>query len=373
MKYPLDLVFLTAGAEPGADGIGDYVRGIAYQLSKLGYRIGWVAWRDPGVQAADTRVDKGLILLRLPARATELERRERFVAWWHLHRAPVLSWQMAPYGFHPRGLLATQGAWLRRQMGPTACLQLFVHEIWLGAKRESPLRERLVGISQYQSWRRLLKVAEPAQIDTQATPYQHLLQRLSGKPVGLVPLCGNVPVIPQPRRSPEAPFRAGFFGTLHEPWDETWLFDQLRAIGQQVGKPVEVMTAGRMGLDGERRWARWREQPPQGLRFVRWPGSEPTSISAYLWQLDLGLTTTPLALLEKSGTVAAMREHGRRIGVLRDDVTFAGVPAPVVDPRTTALPRGDWVAWWAESQEPTAGSRLGEVVARYQALLASTR
>ncbi|KAF0094494.1 MAG: hypothetical protein E1N59_1799 [Puniceicoccaceae bacterium 5H] len=369
MAELLDIVFLTAGSKPGKDGVGDYVRRVGGELASRGYSVGWLAWRDPHVLEVKRRVDHGIMLMRLPAAMTELARRERAIEWWQSHHTRLVSWQLTPYGFHRRGWVGALGVWLRQQMGD-AQVQLMVHEIWVGAKRESSPRERVAGHSQVVSWRRMLRGLHPNWVHTQSLPYQHMLRRL-GQDAGIIPLCGNIPVV-EATPPPDDHFRAGFFGTLYEPLDEAALFDELQRLGQHLRRPVKVLAAGHLGRHGEARWERWQAEPPHGFAFERVKGKAPDTISGYLQSLDLGMTTTPVALLEKSGTVASMQEHGLRVRVLRDDVSFPGMrnPKPAAN---LCPPREDLVAWWQQSEDPPKHSRLPEVADAYERLIQEAR
>ena len=51
-------------------------------------------------------------------------------------------------------------------------------------------------------------------------------------------------------------------------------------------------------------------------------------ISIILQALDIGLATTPLQLIQKSGSVAAMLEHGLSVLVTRDDWHLRGTKNP---------------------------------------------
>ncbi|MDP0499560.1 MAG: hypothetical protein Q7P63_05620 [Verrucomicrobiota bacterium JB022] len=370
MADQLDIVFLTAGAEPGKDGVGDYVRQVGGALAARGYAVGWLAWRDSGVSEPKGRIDHGIVQLRLSAASTELARRERAVEWWQSHRPTVLSWQLTPYGFHPRGWVGGLGNWFRHLAGP-AKVQLMAHEIWLGAKRESTPRERIAGQGQWHSWRRMIRTLRPDWVHTQASPYQYLLKSL-GVQAELLPLCGNIPLYPSPPRD-DPHFRVGFFGSLYEPWDEKALFADLQRLSSHLNRPVKLMAAGRLGAAGEARWQRWQQERPHGWPLERCARHDPASISRYLQQLDLGLTTNPVALLEKSGSFIAMQEHGLRVRVLRDDVSFPRWrPARELSPHL-CRPGEDIVRWWDASEPPPRVSRLPQAADAYQRLIEEAR
>ena len=51
-------------------------------------------------------------------------------------------------------------------------------------------------------------------------------------------------------------------------------------------------------------------------------------ISRILQTLDIGIATTPRQVIQKSGSVAAMLEHGLKVLVIRDDWHLRGAYAP---------------------------------------------
>ena len=65
--------------------------------------------------------------------------------------------------------------------------------------------------------------------------------------------------------------------------------------------------------------------------FKRYGEQPAERISRFLTEMDFGIATTPLALIGKSATAAAMLEHGLPVIANRDDVRYAGItpgPAP---------------------------------------------
>jgi hypothetical protein len=58
-------------------------------------------------------------------------------------------------------------------------------------------------------------------------------------------------------------------------------------------------------------------------------------ISSVLHTADFGIATTPLALIGKSATAAAMFDHGLPVIVNREDGGWP--PSPIADPRQAAL------------------------------------
>jgi hypothetical protein len=110
------------------------------------------------------------------------------------------------------------------------------------------------------------------------------------------------------------------FGTLHPVWPPEPLFSKLRALD----RPVEITHIGRIGAGAEL-WEAMVARYGDGIAFRRLGEQPPDRISEVFATTHFGIATTPWALVGKSGTVAAMREHGLPVIVNRDDVRYAGL------------------------------------------------
>jgi hypothetical protein len=130
-----------------------------------------------------------------------------------------------------------------------------------------------------------------------------------------------------------------------------------------------VISAGRLGA-GESVWREMTATSGSRVPMLRL-GEQPAGrISELLTTVDFGIATTPLALVGKSATVAAMFDHGLPVVVNRDDCRW---PAPpTTDEREAALVirMGDDLAvrlrtarrWPAAWRLPAVASRwLGEL------------
>ena len=124
------------------------------------------------------------------------------------------------------------------------------------------------------------------------------------------------------------------FGTLHPVWPPQPLLDHLQAAAAAAGKRVALISAGRLGA-GESLWTGMSAAYGSRVPMLR-VGEQPAPrISELLNSVDFGIATTPLALVGKSATVAAMLDHGLPVVVNRDDCRW---PAPdTADAREAAL------------------------------------
>jgi hypothetical protein len=232
--------------------------------------------------------------------------------------ADVVSLQWVPYAFHDRGI-----PWgIEKGLGRIVAgrmAHVMCHEIWIGAEIGASLGHRVTGAAQRGVMRRVFRALRPACVQTSNAAYAGLL-RSAGIEAEVLPMSGAIPVTGEHARREEGVVRIGMFGTLHPQWPPEPLLGRLRELGERI----EIEHMGRMG-DGD---AVWREMERRhGREFgFKLHGEQPAArVSQFLMEMDFGIATTPLALIGKSATAAAMLEHGLPVIVNRDDVRYAGV------------------------------------------------
>ncbi|HEX4085098.1 MAG TPA: glycosyltransferase [Chthoniobacteraceae bacterium] len=304
----LKLVFLCGCAEPGRDGVGDYTALLAAECGRRGSEVLRIALRDPYVTGP--RQTAGL--LRLPAGSGWEPAREAV----RRFDPDVVSLQWVPYAFHARGMpLGISGPLARLLDGRKA--HLMCHETWVGANVGAGVKHRLAGAVQRASLRAIVKKLKPLCIHTSNDAYAALLTR-EGMAAELLPLFGSIPIAGVRAGRAEGPLRFGMFGELHDVWPPEPLLSRLL----EAGRPIRIEHIGKIGRGGLL-WKRMTKR--DGITFQR-HGEQPAErISQFLMDMDFGIATTPLALIGKSGTAAAMLEHGLPVIVNRDDVHYPGI------------------------------------------------
>ena len=332
------IAFLCSSLEPGRDGVGDYVRGFAAGLSGLGHEVCAVALNDrfvesvvEGEQMAGT---KAMRVLRLPANQPWKMRLPVAGAFLDRFQPDWVSLQLVAYGYHPKGLIYGLAGWLKRLLG-TRKLHLMAHELWIGEAVGSPLKHRLVGALQCHLIRRLVRTLAPAVMHTSNPAYVAMLGRC-GIEAQILPLFGNIEVQADRRTDETArmfhthgidlstPKRDAFwvgaiFGAIHPEWNPAPFFDELAIAAERDGKTVVIVGIGRFGTAGDGVWADTVRADEGRFRFVLLGPQPPETISCLLQAVDFGISTTPWALFGKSGTGAAMLDHGLPVIVTRDD------------------------------------------------------
>jgi hypothetical protein len=385
------IAFLTACLEPGRDGVGDYARDLASACEFLGCDCALLALNDRYVEHASEERQSGaggeLDVLRLPATYSWEARGRRASAWLKQLAPDVVSLQFVPYGFHPKGIVLGLERPLRQLIAERR-LHLMLHEIWIGASRRAPLRSKLIGLLQRQVLIGLIGQLRPAVIHTTNSAYAALLNA-NGVNAGLLPLCGNIPVAPtidadwlarefvalglrsDMARSRDAVWRFGFFGSLYPVWKSEPLFTIIASAAQRVGRAVIITSVGRLG-PGEDCWQDLRRRYAHQFSFAALGERPAWEVSAFLQGMDFGLATTPWQLIGKSGTTAAMIDHGLPVVVARDDEDY-GIECPL--PAASLLHKvdGNLSAWMLGVRPAPPRARLSEVARRFIADLAMGR
>jgi hypothetical protein len=124
------------------------------------------------------------------------------------------------------------------------------------------------------------------------------------------------------------------FGTLHPVWPPQPLLAELQAAAAAAGKRVALVSAGRLGA-GEPVWAAMAAEYGETVPMLRLGEQTAARLSQLFNTVDFGVATTPLALIGKSATVAAMFDHGLPVVVNRDDCRWPSSTA--LDAREAAL------------------------------------
>ncbi|MDP0496702.1 MAG: hypothetical protein Q7Q73_10895 [Verrucomicrobiota bacterium JB024] len=344
----MKIAFLANCLEPGRDGVGDYTRTLAAACEELGHETACFALRDPFAPEGDQRRFTGAI--DDPAQS------ERLIAELKAFAPDRVSLQFVPYGLHPKGLPTRLPAFLRAcaAAGPWRW-QVMFHEIWIGCKLGSPLKERLVGAVQRRIIARSLGVIQPV-VHTHAEPYRVLLSKLRYT-VKSLPLFCNVPmetgtaeddlysflnthelgITPENRKDF---YLGGLFGTLHPEWPPQPLLNALRKAAREQGRRIAVIHFGGIG-PGKELWEGLMRLNDEHLALFERGRMDAPDASRLINTLDFGLTSSPRSLIQKSSSAVTLLAHGLPVIVNRDEVHYPGVPRELPLNDTQLIPFTD--------------------------------
>jgi glycosyltransferase involved in cell wall biosynthesis len=382
----LKILFVCTCLEPGLDGVGDYTRRLASELAARGQDCHLLALADRHVREADASsvpADEhapALPCLRLPATIPWPERIARARKFCESVAPDWISWQFVLYGFDPRGL----GLGLGRRLAEIAAgyrNQIMFHEIWIGVARQSTLKNKIIGRVQKSVIRDLLQRIRPLVVHTHTPLYEHLLGGL-GTRVARLPLFGNIPITSRPRPDwwsekwpgdgvrPVAADRNLWwifliFGSIHPEWDGDDFLQRASEAAQRTGKKCALVSIGRPGSAGEGKLRELAHRPENSSWSFLNLGSRPAEeISQWLLAADFGVSPVPPEYLFKSGTAAAMIEHGLPVIATRLGSEYADCPPGILAERLRNV-AADFDL--ASLQKFPAGSLLPEVADRFLA------
>jgi glycosyltransferase involved in cell wall biosynthesis len=331
------------------DGVGDYTRRLAAELTSLGHVCSLLSLSDHRV-TRPTECEFGdaygsIPGLRLPARTSWPARLQRAMDFREKFSPDWVSWQIVLYGFDPRGLSFGLGRRLREVSGRCRN-QIMFHEIWIGEAVDAPLKHKLVGKAQRQIIKDLLKKLRPLVVHTHMPLYRHLLKKL-GYPARILPLFGNIPFVPYflggwlqqkwPEGGPQAlPANRAktwifvLFGSIHPEWDADDFRRKATDAAARAGKKCLFISIGRPGGPGERMLRGLRQREGNAWRVLNLGPQPEEDVSQCLLTADFGVSAAPPENVFKSGTAAAMIEHGLPIIVTRPASRYRHCPSEIL-------------------------------------------
>jgi hypothetical protein len=365
--------------ESGRDGVGDYTRLLAQECARQGHTCCIVALNDRHISETVT-LQVEPIELRLPATMAWPQRVAVAKSFLDDFKPDWVSLQFVPYGYDDKGLVFG----LAKRLGSLRTgrrFEIMFHETWIGELADAPWKHRVVGELQRRLVIGMTRQLKPDVIHTSNSTYACFLQR-DGVKASILPLFGNIPVCSRQRvewlytemndsgiaiaeENRQDYLLAGFFGTLQTDWPAEPLLPTLRDIARERGKRLAILSMGAPG-SGQALWERLVKRYAPEIGFHRFGRRSPEEISQYLLSLDYGISTTDRARVGKSGSVAAMLDHGLPVIVNQESETFPriAITSMTEDPLLHSMAQFQDAARTGIRRGP-ALQRLPEIAARF--------
>ena len=304
----MKVVFICSSLEPGRDGVGDYTRLLAGEIIKQGNLAAIVSVNDKYVDAVTIGRQEvngiKVSVMRIPSGLAYNKWLVDARAWVDGLNPEWLSLQFVPFGFHPKGLPFNLSKQLLFLSGDRKWHIMF-HELWVGIAREESKKLHYWGLLQRAIIRSLLLKVKPSVIHTQTLLYQKLLDKLGFK-AQLLPLFGNIPVVESQLDKTTNEISLVVFGLIHSGAPIHSFAREAAEYSRNNNVNIKLTFIGRCGAEQER-WAEiWRSESLE-LDIMAEQSAE--KISAILSNSSMGISATALAVIEKSGTFAAMHDH----------------------------------------------------------------
>ena len=306
------VLFICGSLEPGRDGVGDYTRRLCAMLKLQGCEVFAMAYCDKHIKEEfrgyQHSEGEDMEVIRLPSKWSNNRRLNLAREWVNKKDPEWLSLQFVPYSYQSKGLPFGLGAALSK-LGESRQWHVMFHELWIGMEQQSSYKHWMIGKLQRKIIRDLLNILKPDIIHTQTRLYSSLLSE-NGYASELLPLFSNIPFIAVPPTAKDLrddSFMLVLFGHINPGAPVKEFSEEVRDHMQRKGLKPRLVLLGRNGA-GQTQWINAFQKV--GIPVQVLGEQDFTVISQVLQLARVGVTTTPRYLLEKSGTVAALRLHG---------------------------------------------------------------
>lgn len=307
----MKILFICGSLEPGKDGVGDYTRRLSEELTRKGNEVRILALKDryikEPIKGEQVSKDVNLSVFRLPF---EYKNSEEVQAWVDSFKPTHISLQYVSYSFHDRGLHKGLARELLK-LGGACRWHIMFHELWLMKQDHSNLNEKFTGWLQKRMIKKLVTIIKPSLVTTHSLLYKQELIKL-GLPVKSLPLFSNIPYFKENIDNDIVTSNIKFvvFGTIHP----NSLFEKFAREAKEYQSRhsvlIELTILGRY----HKRQMVWKKIWKENGLKLRFLGEKSLrDISRELSRASIGLSTTSIPKIEKSGSVVAMREHGLQV------------------------------------------------------------
>ncbi len=310
----MKIIFVCGSLEPGRTGVGDYTRRLAVELNKNGHQTALMALNDPfcvGISENIQEMEGSKIrTLRLGRGELSKTRYSRATSWIDWFDPDWISLQYVPYSFNSKGLPLNLTKNLIK-LGKGRRWQIMFHELWVGMEKKASVKTLFLKNIQKKMIRTMIFDLKPGVIHTQSSMYLNELEKLGFK-AKYLPLFSNIPNLNNKKRQnghldPYKENSLVLFGSIHPNAPVESFAKEIAEFVEKYSFRMSLNLLGRCGSEQEKWIKAWEAK---GLEVKVFGEQSPENISNLLVNSFAGISTTPIAKLEKSGAVAAMREHG---------------------------------------------------------------
>jgi len=371
-KY-INIVFICGSLEPGKDGVGDYTRRFSAELVSRGHRVGIVALNDRNLLqefiGSQEFEDITIPVLRIPSSISQSERFRRAACWIENFNPDWLSLQFVPFSFDKKGLPFGIGK-LFQKLGKGRRWHIMFHELWVGMDKEANFKVVIWGWVQMRLIQSILKRVNFLSINTHTDLYMKMIDKI-GFQSRYLPLFGNILVEPilksdsaplKPKRFQRELISFVVFGGIQPGAPIGQFAKELRIYGKEKGIDFQLRIIGRCGAD-QVKWV--QEWEAEGLSIEVFGEQSNEFISKVLSSSNLGISSTPIAQIEKSGSFAAMREHGLNVICISRPWNPRGYSNQILPKGVIEYKQGRGHEILNAAKKEKAGCKLAEVVQQF--------
>jgi hypothetical protein len=308
----MKIIFICGCLEPGKDGVGDYTRRLSGEIKRHGIEVGIIALNDFFVKNSNTELQQSegasFEVLRIPNNFRQRKKCDIAKQWIDELNPEWLSLQYVPYSFNKKGLPYGLNHQLKK-MGGSRKWHIMFHELCLGLKSNDSLKYKLIGYVQKNIAKSFKKELNLKVVHTHTQIYLRELNSLKFVPIYL-PIFSNIPFNEKLSVNVEqlkSKVKLVMFGTIHPGAPiKDFAKEVTNYFSNNKRYKGSLILLGKSGSEKEK----WVKEFKAFNFEVNVLGElEPYEISNVLQEASFGITTNPIFVVEKSGTIAAMREH----------------------------------------------------------------
>ncbi|MEO3407475.1 glycosyltransferase [Mucilaginibacter sp. CAU 1740] len=333
----MKMVFICSSLEPGRDGVGDYVRRLACELIANNHRVIAIALQDSFLTDIKNEEQEfngiKLPVLRIPAQQSTAYRYGYLQTRLKFFKPNFISLQYVGFGFNKYGLPVDMLLNLRKATGEVK-LHIMLHELWCGMAASAGYKEKVLGLSQKVFLKMLIANLKPHAIFTSVEPYRLYLKQIGVK-ASVIPIFGNIPTTDTGSEKdwqklietvnlsaiihcPQNWLVLGFFGTTYNcPGLET-MINQANNAAKQAGLKLGILAIGNSrGVDVAE-----LIKTLDGVVYWQTGPLSAGTLNRVLQLADIGVVTSPVDGINKSGAAVAWMERGIPVIISAADKTY---------------------------------------------------
>ena len=305
MKPP-NLVLICGRLSPGQDGVGDYTRRLASAWTAAGGTVSLVALRGTEAEA-DLHESLNLSASRVlvPVRGQSIRDALNRDSWRAELERSWVSVQFVPWTFGHRGIVrstpeidaAFQYAQRRHMM---------VHETWVDASLG--VKNAFLGAAQRRAMRSAFKRWKPNLVHVSTVLNQKRLKSI-GVTTNLLPLFGNIDISEHNKIDHgDECVKILFFGALPRRRDWQLYASSIAEAAKVSSLQINLVGASAHAEDFIKKLT--KDDASAQIDCINWGKLPETKVSQLLQVVTLGVCRYGPEHIGKSGSLAAMLEHG---------------------------------------------------------------
>ncbi|WP_374166795.1 hypothetical protein [Arcticibacter sp. MXS-1] len=312
----MKVLFLCGSLEFGKDGVGDYTRCLAGELTMQGHEVQTVSIYDQFISAPCTEFfgpGDQIPAFRLPRNLNDDELFRSCKDLIQKFRPDVISLQFVPYSFHLKGLPLFFVRSLSRILKGQR-VHIMFHELWLDDT--GSFAQAIVKKLQKYIIRLLILKLRPVLVNV-SIPFNHQRLQDIGVNSSLLNIYGNIPmrktdaVLLGFDRVEALPVKILYFGGSPRGSFLSLVLNELEVFCKARIHEVAVIVAGGTAA-GKREFVNQLRNRLEkyGAKIIAYDFLSPDSLSFLFSHCTIGIGRSEPYLLGKSGAAIAMLEHG---------------------------------------------------------------